>query len=148
MADAGVACADLALELDGEGDLLVCRERDELLPPEIEHRGGDAVGRGESGVLVDRRELGVVACLEEGVGRRRLVEGPDIGEALPPLGDHSDAHAGRLRRGELFDLSLEDPYRGLPAVSDIYLDILVRTCFIEDSSGQAEQIRHLRYRLR
>ena len=146
MADAGISGANTALELEGKRNPVIGRERDQLLPPEVEHRRFHAVGRSEPGMLVDRGEPGVVARLDERFFRGRLVERPDIGETLSSFRDHPHSHAGRLRGLELLDGALEDPDRCLPAVGDIDLDLFVSRSLLEDPSCQAEEIRHLRYR--
>ena len=97
-------------------------------------------------MLVDRCEPGVVACLYECLFRGRLVERPHIGETLSSCRNHSYSHAGRLRGLELLDGALEDPDRGLRAVGDIDLDLLISRRLLEDPSCQGEEIRHLRYR--
>ena len=86
-------------------------------------------------MLVDGGEPGVVPRLDECLGGRGLVERPDVGEALPSCRDHPHAHAGRLGGGELLDLALEDPDRGLPAVGDVDLDLLVGRRLLEDAAG-------------
>ena len=145
MADTGVSGPNAALELEGKRNPVIGRERDQLLPPEIEHGRFHAVGRGEPGVLVDRGEPGVVAGLDESLFRGRLVERPHIGETLSSFRDHPHSHAGRLRCLELLDVAFEDPDRGLPAVGDIDLDLLTSRRLLEDPPCQVEEIRHLRY---
>ena len=141
-----VSGSNAALEIEGKRNLVVGRERDELLPPEIEHRRFHAVGRGEPGMLVDRGECGIVAGLAKCLHRGELVELPHVGEALSSCRNHPHAHAGRLGGRELLDGALEGPDRGLPATGDIDLALLTNSRPFGDPPCQPEELRHLRYR--
>jgi hypothetical protein len=96
-------------------------------------------------VLVDGGEPGVVAGLRECFSGGRLVKSSHIGEALSPFGDHPNTDAGRLSRGELLDLTFEDPYGGLPAMGNVDLDLFVVVRLREHTPGEAQKIRHPRY---
>ena len=122
--DAPIAGQRQALELLGQLDLALGRERGERVVPQRLRRAGDAVGLGQAGPLVDGAERDVVAGLGEHLVDRPRVERAGVGEAGAAVADDAHADALALGRHEVLDLAVVDAHLGLAAARDVGLDLL------------------------
>ena len=96
--DAAVGGACGALDLEGEGHLVVGGDVGQVGAVEIELGGRDTVGIGQTEVLVLGGESCVVARFGESLGDRVGVERPGVREALTVAQHHAHADALGLRR--------------------------------------------------
>ncbi len=143
LADPGIGGPGGALELDGQGDLVLHGGGGDGGVPQIELGGGDAVGLGQHHVGVGRGEAGVVPGVGQGGPDDVGVEAAGPGEADPGAGgivdEHTDADARRVGRRERLDLALVGADLGVGAAGDVDLEGLVAVGPADDVGGQVEE---------
>ena len=128
------------LEFLGEIDLAVGRIVGQFVVPQRLFRDGDAIGLGQRSPFVDGAELHVVASLGQHVANGVLVERARVGETGTAVADHPDPHALALRRHEVFDVALVDPYLGLAASGDEGFDLFAGLGLLDHPVGDHLQL--------
>ena len=136
----GSAAERQPLELLGQLDLALGRERGQRVVPQRLRRAGDAVGLGQAGPLVDGAERDVVAGLGEHLVDGARVERAGVGEPGAAVADDPHADALALGRHEVLDLALVDADLGLAAARDVGLDLLAGLGLGDDLVGERLQL--------
>ena len=118
--------------------------------PQVELDGGHAVGHGEDDVGVGGGEAGVVPGVGqrgvddvgvEGAGPRETDPAADrLGVGAVAVEQDADADAGRVGRGQRFDLALVGPDLGVGAAGDVDLEALAGVGLLDDGGGEGEEV--------